>query len=88
MHYGYTAGSARYSVTTGEVNVNTSRHDTLLRYSSIHGRPLELATIGHGVVHNIAPLYEKVDEDQFEGDSYEQPVVFINSLCITYSNFK
>ena len=69
--------------------MNTSRHDTHLRYRSIHGRPLELATIGHGVVHNIAPLYEKVDEDQLEGDSYEQPVVFINSLCIiTYSDFK
>ena len=74
----YTAGSARYSVTSDEVNVNTSRNDTLLRYRSIHGRPLELATTGHGVVHNIAPLYEKVDEDQLEGAVYEQPVVFIN----------
>ena len=62
------------------MNVNTSRHDTLLRYSSIHGRPLELATTGHGVVHNIAPLYEKVDEDEFEGAPYEEPVVYINSV--------
>ena len=74
----YTAGFARYSVTSDEVNVNTSRNDTLLRCRSIHDRPLELATTSHRVVHNIAPVYEKVDEDQFEGTVYEQPVVFIN----------
>ena len=59
--------------------MNTSRHDSVIRYAH-HSKPLEQAAVGHGAVHGIESLYEKVDEDEFEGTPYEEPVVFINSV--------
>ena len=62
------------------------RHDTLLRYMRRPQRPLELATFGQGgVVHNIDPLYEKVDEDSFQAGPYEEPVVHINPVILHFS---
>ena len=70
-------GSARYTVANGGIELNIQQHETLLRYSRV--------PLGHmgppGVVHNIAPLYEKMDGDQEEEAApYEEPIVIVNEV--------
>lgn len=72
--------SARYTLGDGNIQVN---HDSLLQYMSRHRRSMNSSDTGNGVIHNIPPLYEKVEKDDIDSEAapYEVPIVTINHVC-------
>ena len=63
----------------GEVDMSI-QHSTLRRYIAAPKMGLPDVPNGHGVVHNIAPLYDSLDEDGVQVGQYEEPIVLINTV--------
>ena len=69
----HVSGFARYNVANDEIQL---QHNTLLRYTTRVRAPKEPlpGVTGNGPVHNIAPLYESVEEDHADDAlPYEEP---------------
>ena len=73
IHTHTLSGSARYNTTNDEVQLE---HNTLLRYTTrLRAPKVPLPGLpGNGPVHNIAPLYESVEEGRADDAlPYEEP---------------